>query len=123
MKIEVSIGEFIDKITILEIKSSKIENLKKLRHVMAELEVLKPLEPECLEKAALMRVNKKIWECEDLIRQLDKKQNYGQQFIDCARDIFTLNDERAKIKSTINDKLKSNLVEVKSHAGTSINYP
>ncbi len=120
---EISAGELIDKITILEIKKKKISDQIKLLDVEKELNSLN----QTLEKFIpnkdiinssineLMMINSKLWDLENAKRAAEKKGEFGQQFIKDARDVYKLNDERAKIKLSINNTLGSNIKEVKSH--------
>ena len=120
---EISAGELIDKITILEIKKKKISDQIKLLDVEKELNSLN----QTLEKFIpnkdiinssineLMTINSKLWDLENAKRAAEKKGEFGQKFIKDARDVYKLNDERAKIKLLINNTLGSNIKEVKSH--------
>ena len=107
MKIDVSIGEVVDKITILEIKEQKINEQKKLAYVKQELNLLKGL---LLEEGVavpqkltdeLRSVNKKLWDTEDVIRELEIKGDFGKQFVEHARLDAKLNDKRFLIKNEI----------------------
>lgn len=123
MKINVSIGEVIDKITILEIKEEKINEQKKLAYVKQELNLLKNL---LLEEGItvpdnlvdeLRSVNKKLWNTEDIIRELEIKGDFGDQFIEHARLDAKLNDMRFLIKNKINNFCNSYVKEQKSYEG------
>ena len=120
---EISAGELIDKISILEIKKVKISDKIKLSDVEKELQSLNqtmqkyiPEDSDIAEnKKKLIEVNSKLWDLENAKRAAEKKGEFGQKFIKDARDVYKLNDERAKIKLLINNTLGSNIKEVKSH--------
>jgi hypothetical protein len=114
IQIPVSIGELIDKITILEIKSMFTDNV----YVFKELEELNKfkstLTQNILEyEVQLKRVNEKLWEIEDRLREKEKLQEFDKEFIELARSVYKSNDERAKIKKKINEFCNSELQEVK----------
>ena len=119
MKIEVSNGEIVDKYTILLIKADRIKDEEKLKNVRNEINSL--MMPISLipfrftDFRKLMNVNKKLWDVEDRIRLCDKKLSYNMTFINLARKVFILNDERAAIKKSINLSTGSSLVEEKSY--------
>ena len=98
MRIEVSKGELIDKITILEIKDERMKDEEKLKNIRHELDVLQKYEFETSLKEDLKQVNNTIWDLEDGIRNLEKVEDFGADFIDKARNIYKFNDERARIK-------------------------
>ena len=120
---EISAGELIDKITILEIKKEKINNKKKLVEVNKELvslnETLKKSindESKILSfKNDLKNINLKLWDIEDGKRSAEKNNKFDEKFIQLARNVYKFNDERAKIKLAINNALGSNIKEVKSY--------
>ena len=120
---EVSAGELIDKITILEIKKIKISDKTKLSDVEKELKSLNQTFQEYIpdninieeNKKKLVKVNSKLWDLENSKRAAEKKGEFGEQFITDARNVYKLNDERARIKLNINNILGSNIKEVKSH--------
>ena len=120
---EISVGEFIDKITILEIKKDKISNKEKLVEVEKELVSLEatmnkyiPDQSKILVfKDDLKRINSKLWEIEDGKRLAEKNKLFDDNFIELARKVYKSNDERAKIKLAINNTLGSNIKEVKSY--------
>ena len=120
---EISAGELIDKISILEIKKVKISDKIKLSDVEKELQSLNqtmqkyiPEDSDIAEnKKKLIEVNSKLWDLENSKRAAEKKGEFGEKFIADARDVYKLNDERAKIKLAINNILGSNIREVKSH--------
>jgi hypothetical protein len=120
---EISAGELIDKITILEIKKEKISNKEKLVEVNKELislnETLKKSindESKILSfKIDLKNINLKLWNIEDGKRLAEKNSQFDEKFIELARSVYKFNDERAKIKLAINNALGSNIKEVKSY--------
>ena len=120
---EISAGELIDKITILEIKNLKITDKDKLKEVNKELislnktlnDVIKIDEKIILFKEELKNTNLKLWDIENRKRSAEKNNKFDSEFIKLARDVYKLNDLRAKIKLNINNFLGSNLKEVKSH--------
>ena len=120
---EISAGELIDKITILEIKKEKISNKEKLVEVNKELislnETLKKSsndESKILNfKNELKNINLKLWDIEEGKRSAEKNNQFDEKFIELARSVYKFNDERAKIKSAINEALGSNIKEVKSY--------
>ena len=120
---EISAGELIDKITILEIKKEKISNKEKLVEVNTELislnETLKKSindESKILSfKNDLKNINLKLWDIEDGKRSAEKNSQFDKKFIELARSVYKFNDERAKIKLAINNALGSNIKEVKSY--------
>ena len=115
MRIEVSNGELIDKITILEIKDERMKDEEKLKNIRHELDVLQKYEFETSLKEDLKQVNNTIWDLEDGIRNLEKVEDFGTDFIDKARNIYKFNDERARIKKLINLEQGSDIVEEKSY--------
>jgi len=115
MLIDVSNGEIIDKITILEIKMDRIKDENKLKNVDNELNILRRYEFETKHKNNLKQVNEKLWECEDNIRDLDKNNIFDESFIKCAREIYTFNDERCRIKRLINIETNSEIIEEKEY--------
>ena len=123
INIPISWGELIDKITILEIKMDRIQDVKKLENINKELQALRLIfdqgcsEPEMIGKlkAGLRAVNEKLWEIEDDIRRCEKVKDFSQRFIDLARSVYINNDQRAALKREINTVLKSELFEEKSY--------
>ncbi len=120
----VSVGEFLDKISILEIKSERITDPAKLDNIRRELETLRStwqqspyaaadLEPEY---SGLKAVNEQLWEIEDDIRDKERAQAFDARFIELARAVYVTNDRRAELKKALNLKLGSDLVEEKSYA-------
>ena len=120
---EISAGELIDKITILEIKKTKITDVYKLKDIEKELSSLNMTfrefitEPSKIQSliSDLKSINLKLWDIENGKRLAEKNNNFGKDFIELARNVYKENDERAKIKSEINKILESNIKEVKSH--------
>ena len=120
---EISVGELIDKITILEIKKKKITDSKKLKDIKKELSSLsntfKQSVPDFSKIKLLIEklkiVNLKLWDIEDGKRLAEKKSDFGEKFIELARNVYKINDERSKIKLEINNILNSNIKETKSH--------
>lgn len=113
--VEVSKGELIDKITILEIKDARITEEDKLANVRKELETLRALEFPTERKEALKKINEIIWDVEERLRHLETLEDFGEEFIEKARMVYKFNDERARIKKEINITSGSNLVEEKSY--------
>jgi len=122
MKVDISKGELIDKITILEIKMDRIKDENKLKNVKTELDILSKLEFDTSYKSAMKDVNERIWDCEELIRKMSMENPLYQtdipirnQFIQCAINIHVFNDERARIKKLINIETGSEIIEEKSY--------
>ena len=120
---EISAGELIDKITILEIKKEKIINKEKLAEVDKELVSLNKTLKKSINdeskisgfKKDLKNINLKLWDIEDGKRLAEKNSQFDEKFIELARSVYKFNDERAKIKLAINNALGSNIKEVKSY--------
>ena len=123
LQVPISVGELIDKITILQIKEAEIDDERKLQNVRHELNVLNqvmaneiPPSAELDQKAQeLTQINKALWRIEDDIRECESRGDFGERFIQLARDVYRTNDRRADVKRKINDLLGSNLVEEKSY--------
>jgi predicted nucleic acid-binding Zn-ribbon protein len=123
IRVPVSFGELIDKITILEIKSERMSDPAKLANVRNELSALEaawsqaPVSAQDIsaQKAALKAVNERLWAIEDDIRDKEAAQAFDAEFIRLARSVYIENDERARIKRDINTMLGSALVEEKSY--------
>jgi hypothetical protein len=120
MKIEVSNGELVDKLTILEIKLTRIKDSKKLENVRKEHAILKKTVLQIIDREnelyqKLLETNQKLWDIEDKIRELERRNDFGQEFIETARSVYIHNDFRAKIKKEINIKTNSGLFEEKSY--------
>lgn len=121
---EISVGEFLDKVTILEIKSERIGDPAKLSNVQRELDTLRrtwaasPFSRQDLgtEIAELKRINEKLWRIEDDIRDREAAATFDEGFIQLARAVYITNDERAAVKRRINLKVGSTLIEEKSYA-------
>ena len=120
---EISAGELVDKISILEIKKTKIIDNNKLKDIEKELLSLnvtfKKFIPDLSKIKPLINslksINLKLWDIENGKRLAEKNNDFGEKFIELARSVYKTNDERAKIKLEINDILGSNIKEVKSH--------
>ena len=120
---EISAGELIDKITILEIKKEKINNKEKLIEVNKELISLNETLKRSINdkskissfKNDLKNINLKLWDIEDGKRSAEKNNQFDEKFIQLARNVYKFNDERAKIKLAINNAFGSNIKEVKSY--------
>ena len=121
---EISCGELIDKISILEIKIKKIKNVTKKNQAKKECLILRKTKKSLnikknlnIYSKKLKRVNLKLWKLEDDIRKKEKIKNFDKEFIKLAREVYKSNDERSLIKKKINLSVKSNIIEVKSHKG------
>ena len=120
---EISAGELIDKITILEIKKEKISNEEKLLEVNKELSSLNETLKKSINdeskiinfKNDLKNINLKLWDIDDGKRSAEKNNKFDEKFIELSRSVYKFNDERAKIKLAINNALGSNIKEVKSY--------
>ena len=121
--IEVSVGELLDKISILEIKKEKIKDSEKLKFINNEHQILKEQldknikSDEKLEKffQSLKEINSKLWVIEDDKRLCEKNSDFGENFIKLSRDVHFLNDDRAKIKLEINNHTGSKIKEIKEY--------
>ena len=122
--VEISPGELIDKLTILEIKLERISDPTKLTNVRREYEPLKEMLrqsfPETPELAALIddlkQINLALWDIEDDIRELERANDFGEDFVRLARSVYRTNDRRAAVKHRINKLLDSAIIEEKSYA-------
>ena len=120
---EISAGELLDKITILEIKKEKINDSEKLKDINKELSSLVKTSNEKIPDkksiedlvSNLKKINLKLWDIEENKRRAEKEKKFDETFIQLSRDVYKSNDERAKIKLKINEILGSNIKEVKSH--------
>ena len=120
---EISAGELLDKITILEIKKEKIKDSQKLKDIVKELSSLtKTFDEKIPNKNEindlirnLKQINLKLWDIEENKRLAEKNKKFDEKFIKLSREVYKTNDERAKIKLKINEILGSNIKEVKSH--------
>ena len=118
-----SFGELIDKITILRIKSERIENGEKLQNIMSELKMLEEIKGESIpssidiqdEFVQLKKTNETLWDIEDHIRAKENRKEFDGEFIQLARSVYIENDRRAGIKRRINQKLGSSILEEKSY--------
>ena len=121
--VPVSVGEVVDKVTILEIKSERISDSEKLRNVAAELDALRPLVSGGVFDSAelvaltdgLRAVNGELWDIEDDIRAEEAAGRFGERFIELARAVYVTNDRRAELKKKFNLATGSQLVEEKSY--------
>ena len=118
----ISLGELVDKVSILMIKQKNISDQKKLNHVTKELDFLKKTLAQYVEQEEIQTyldklndINSKLWKIEDDIRECEKDKKFDQTFIELARSVYFTNDKRANIKLNINKKFRSELVEVKSY--------
>ncbi len=126
MKIEVSNGELVDKLTILEIKLDRITNSKQLENITKEwlslndavMTLLNTFGDRALYSKIdeLSDINKKLWDIEDWIRDCEKEQRFDKEFVELARSVYKLNDRRSEVKKHINVITKSGLIEEKSYS-------
>ena len=120
---EISAGELLDKMTILEIKLNKIKDKEKLLEITKEYESLKETKKINIKLTKdlealieqLKETNLKLWDIEDKTRIYEKNKNFGQEFIELSRSVYINNDKRANIKSKINELLGSNIKEIKQY--------
>lgn len=120
MKIEVSNGEIIDKLTILQIKCERITDGDKLKNIRKEYDELREQASSVMSRTdplykALYEINCELWDIEDRIRDLERKKDFGREFIETARLVYLKNDKRAEIKREINIRTSSGLIEEKSY--------
>jgi len=124
MKIEVSNGEILDKLTILYLKVAFIKDKDKLVNVRKEVEELRPIAQDLFQEYGeelrklydkLGEVNHRLWKIEDNIRECERSQDFSDEFIKLARAVYFTNDERSDIKKQINILTKSGLIEEKSY--------
>lgn len=119
MEIEVSNGEIVDKITILEIKKQNIKDPEKILNIEKEYNYLKSIVLKInvteIDYKKLFDINNELWFVEDLIRIKEKNKVFDDEFIELARRVYFLNDSRAELKKNINIKTKSNFVEEKQY--------
>ena len=122
MKIEISNGELLDKISILELKMLKIEDEEKLINIMTEFDKLNPLVVDLFEKhdgqlqnhyLELAKINGELWDIEDWIRDCEREKRFDKEFVELARSVYITNDKRCEVKKTINLITNSGLVEEK----------
>jgi hypothetical protein len=124
MKVEISNGELLDKISILELKILKIEDEEKLVNVYKEFDTLNPLVVELFENndsqlqnhyLELAEINGKLWDIEDWIRDCEREKRFDKEFVELARSVYITNDKRCEVKKLINILTSSGLVEEKSY--------
>lgn len=122
MKVEISVGELLDKLSILYIKRNFISCPDKIKNISKEIDLLEPLSNQFLSDPSvknlfleLEKINLNLWNIEDLIREKENKKEFDQGFIDLARSVYITNDKRASLKKEINMVTGSNLVEEKSY--------
>lgn len=120
MKIEVSNGEIIDKLTIIQIKLERIKDKSKIGNLQKEYDILKEASSSILGDddplyKALYDINCDLWDIEDHIRGLERKKDFGDEFISVARSVYIKNDRRSELKREINLKTSSGLIEEKSY--------
>jgi hypothetical protein len=123
IRIPISPGELLDKITILQIKAERIDDAAKVANVKTELEMLSKVWNETVEaddeisalSAELKSINEALWEIEDDIRDEERNKRFGDRFIELARAVYVTNDERANAKKKVNLHLNSTIVEEKSY--------
>lgn len=119
----ISAGELFDKITILRIRLEKLSDAAKLANVRHELDQLMRIRAECILDVAglgrweeqLLRINRELWRVEDELRSREHARDFGIQFVELARLVYKLNDERSAVKRTINEATGSAIVEEKSY--------
>jgi hypothetical protein len=120
---EISPGELFDKITILEIKKSRIRDEEKLRNIGVELDLLKGVWSENIPSSPklstlyneIRAVNERLWDIEDDIRRCERNKDFGEEFIGLARSVYLTNDRRSTIKRSINELLGARIMEEKSY--------
>jgi len=118
---EISAGELLDKISILEIKLEKIKNKTNQEKINKEYKILKEVQNSSIEVTEKLKtlfkkikeVNQNLWDIEDKLRFCEKNKDFGKNFIELARGVYFNNDKRAKLKNEINEILKSNIREIK----------
>ena len=124
MLVEISNGELLDKISILELKLLKIEDEEKLTNIMVEFDALNPLVIELFEKhdgqlqnhyLELAKINGELWDIEDWIRDCEREKRFDKEFVELARSVYITNDKRCEVKKLINILTSSGLVEEKSY--------
>jgi len=123
VKVDIAPAELIDKITILSIKSERIDDAEKRKNTQSELDILTATRDQVIQPSAslndltlkLQDVNERLWVIEDDIRSCEATKEFGSQFIKLARAVYRQNDERARLKRQINNLLGSNIIEEKSY--------
>jgi hypothetical protein len=123
MKVQLPLGDIVDKVTILLLKRDRIDDQAKVENVVEELRVLEkswaeeglvPMD-ELDDWSALREVNGELWDVEDKLRLYESRQDFGTEFVELARSVYHLNDRRASLKRSINLALGSDLIEEKSY--------
>tara|TARA_B100001093_G_C26569485_1_gene902323 strand:+ start:464 stop:856 length:393 start_codon:yes stop_codon:yes gene_type:complete len=122
IKIDIGIGELVDKITILEIKRARIKSPEKLKNIEHELSLLNNVKAQLMQttesdllEEALKQINEKLWDIEDSIRRCESKKQFDETFIELARAVYFTNDKRSDIKRQINQLQGSQIIEEKSY--------
>ena len=124
MLVEISNGELLDKISILELKLLKVEDEEKLVNIMTEFDALNPLVIELIENydgqlqnhyLELAKINGELWDIEDWIRDCEREKRFDKEFVELARSVYNTNDKRCEVKKLINILTSSGLVEEKSY--------
>jgi hypothetical protein len=124
MLVEISNGELLDKITILEIKLTKIKDKEKLYNIQKEFDTLSPLALNLFESndgqlqnhyIELAKINGELWDIEDWIRDCEREKRFDKEFVELARSVYITNDKRSEVKKIINILTSSGLVEEKSY--------
>ena len=123
---EISPGELLDKISILEIKLERVKDKKSQKEIKKEHKILKEIQTNSIKMSGKIKnlfqsvknVNVELWNIEDKLRIYEKNRDFGKNFIELARGVYFKNDERAKLKNEINEILESNIREIKQY----INY-
>ena len=122
MKVEISLGELVDKVSILAIKRKKIKNPDKLKNIQKEYDTLAAamtgagIDLASEEFARLEKINLKLWDIEDRIRHKEAAKAFDPEFVELARSVYFTNDDRVAVKKEINLKYGSDLVEEKEYA-------
>ncbi|MEE9196203.1 MAG: DUF6165 family protein [Alphaproteobacteria bacterium] len=124
VSVEISPGELIDKITILEIKAARIGDAEKLANVRHELDLLKRIRAKNLSESAdlaaleagLKQTNEALWRIEDDIRDCERAQDFGPRFIELARSVYRTNDRRTRLKREVGELFGTGIVEEKSYS-------
>ncbi|MDB4300194.1 DUF6165 family protein [bacterium] len=126
MLVEISNGELLDKISILELKLLKIEDKEKLINIMTEFDKLNPLVVDLFEKhdgqlqnhyLELAKINGELWDIENWIRDCEHEKRFDKEFVELARSVYIMNDKRCEVKKIINLLTSSEIVEEKSYKG------
>ncbi len=119
LKCPISVGEAVDKLTILRIKHEKIKDPAKKPHIEREkMELEKLLAGIVVQDVPLEKVNRELWDIEDKLREHEAKGDFGAGFVALARSVYKLNDKRFALKKAINEKHGSTIMEVKSYKGS-----